>query len=52
MTVGITLRMVRKDEKVDAGGPSSRAKDGYPLWISTKVADILIEPAQGLDLVQ
>lgn len=44
--------MVREDEEVDTGSPSSRAKDGDPLRVSTKVADILVEPAKSLDLVQ
>lgn len=44
--------MVREDEEVDAGGPGSGAKDGDPLGISAKVANVLVEPAQGLDLVQ
>lgn len=47
-----TLRVVREDEEVDAGGPSSRAKDGNPLRVSAKVAYVLVEPTQSLDLVQ
>lgn len=48
----LTLRVVWEDEEVDAGGPGSRAEDGDPLWISAEVADVLVEPAQRLDLVQ
>lgn len=47
-----TLRVVREDEEVDAGGPSSRAEDGNPLRVSAKVAYVLVEPTQSLDLVQ
>ena len=43
---------MREDKEVDAGRPSSRAKDGDPLWVSTEVADVLVEPTQRLDLVQ
>lgn len=50
--VFLTLRVVREDEEVDAGGPGPRAEDGDPLGVSAKVADVLVEPAQGLDLVQ
>lgn len=48
----ITFRVVREDEEVDAGRPSSGAEDGDPLWVSTEVANVLIEPTQGLNLVQ
>lgn len=48
----LTLRVVREDEEVDAGGPGPRAEDGDPLWISAEVADVLVQPAQRLDLVQ
>lgn len=44
--------MVREDEEVDAGRPGSRAEDGDPLRVSAKVADILVEPTEGLNLVQ
>lgn len=44
--------MVREDEEVDAGGPGPGAEDGDPLRISAEVANVLIEPAQCLDLVQ
>lgn len=47
----VTLRVVGEDEKVHAGGPSSRAKDGDSLWVSSKVAYVFIQPAQSLDLV-
>lgn len=47
-----TLRVVGEDEKVHTGGTSSRAKDGDSLWVSSKVANVFIEPAQGLELVQ
>lgn len=47
-----TLRVVREDEEVDTGGPSSRAEDGDPLRVSAKVAYVLVEPTQSLDLVQ
>lgn len=48
----LTLRVVGEDEEVDAGRPSSGAEDRDPLWVSAKVTDVLIEPTQGLDLVQ
>lgn len=48
----ITLRVVWEDEKIDAGSPRSGAKDGDPLWVSAEVADVLVEPTQGLNLVQ
>lgn len=48
----ITFRVVREDEEVDAGRPSSGTEDGDPLWVSSEVADVLVEPAQGLNLVQ
>lgn len=44
--------MVRENKEVNAGRPSSRAEDGDPLWVSAEMADVLIEPTQGLDLVQ
>lgn len=50
--LSITLWMVWEDKEVDAGRPGSGAEDGDPLWVPTKVADVLIEPTQGLDLVQ
>lgn len=48
----VTLRVVRQDEQIDAGGPSSGAKDGDPLRVPAEVADVLVEPTQGLNLVQ
>lgn len=48
----ITLGVVWEDEEIDAGSPSSGAKDGDPLWVSAEVADVLVEPTQGLNLVQ
>lgn len=47
-----TLRVMREDEEVDTRGPSSRAEDGDPLWVSAKVAYVLVEPTQSLNLVQ
>lgn len=44
--------MVREDEEVDAGGSGPGAEDGDPLGVSAEVADVLVEPAQRLDLVQ
>lgn len=44
--------MVREDEEVDAGGPGPGAEDGDPLRVSAEVADVLVEPAQRLNLVQ
>lgn len=41
-----------EDEEVDTGGPGPRAEDGDPLGIPAEVADVLVEPAQCLDLVQ
>lgn len=51
-TSTLTLRVVWEDEEVDARGSSTRAEDGDPLGISAEVADVLVEPAQRLDLVQ
>lgn len=50
--VQFTLRVVRQDQEVDAGSAGSGAKDGDPLRVSSEVADVLVEPAKGLDLVQ
>lgn len=47
-----TFRVMGEEEKVHTGGTSSRTKDGDSLWVSSKLADVFIEPAQGLDLVQ
>ncbi len=47
-----TFWVVGEDEKVHTGGTGSRAKDGDSLWVSSKVANVFIKPAQGLDLVQ
>lgn len=44
--------MVREDEQVDAGCSSAGAEDGDPLRVSTEVPNILVEPTQGLNLVQ
>lgn len=44
--------MVGEDEKVNTGGAGSGAKDSDSLWVSSEVADVFIEPAQSLDLVQ
>lgn len=41
-----------EDEEVHTGSSGPRAKDGDSLWVSSKVADVFIEPAQSLDLVQ
>lgn len=48
----LTLRVVWENEEVDAGGPGPGAEDGDSLRISAEVADVLVEPAQRLDLVQ
>lgn len=47
-----TLGVVGQDEEVHTGGTGTGAKDGDSLWVSSKVANVFIEPAQGLDLVQ
>lgn len=47
-----TFRVVREDQKVDAGGPCPRSKDGDALGVTPKVGNVLTEPAQGLNLVQ
>lgn len=47
-----TLGVVGEDEEVHTGGAGSGAKDGDSLRVSTKVANVFIEPTQGLDLVQ
>lgn len=44
--------MVGEDQKVDAGGPCPRPKDGDTLGVAPKVGNVFTEPAQGLDLVQ
>lgn len=43
---------MRQDEEVHAGGSCSRAEDGDPLRVSAEVPDVLVEPAQSLNLVQ
>lgn len=48
----LTLWVVGEDEQVHTGSTSSWTKNGDSLWVSSKVADVFIEPAQGLDLVQ
>lgn len=48
----LTLGVVREDEEVDAGRPGAGAEDGDALGVAPKMADVLIEPTQGLDLVQ
>lgn len=48
----VTLWVVWEYEEIDAGRPSSRPEDGDPLWVSTKVADVLVEPTKSLNLVQ
>lgn len=47
-----TFRVMREDKKVHTGSAGSRAKDGDSLRVASKVADIFIEPAQRLDLIQ
>lgn len=47
-----TFRVMGQDEKVDARGSGPGSKYGDSLWVSSKVADVLIEPAQSLNLVQ
>lgn len=44
--------MVREDEEVDTWRSSSRAENSDPLRVSAEVANVLIEPTQGLNLVQ
>lgn len=43
---------MREDEEVDAGRPSSGTEDGDSIRVAAKVADVLVEPAQRLNLVQ
>ena len=44
--------MVRQDEQVDAGASGPGAEDGDAFGVAAEVSDVLVEPAQGLDLVQ
>lgn len=44
--------MMGQDEKVYTGSTGSGAKDRDSLWVSSKVLNVFIEPAQSLDLVQ
>ena len=39
-------------EQANAGGTDARSKHGDALRIAPKVADVLADPAQALDLVQ
>ena len=47
-----TLRVVGQGEQADAGGPGPRAEHGDPVGVSSEGGDVLLDPAQGLDLVQ
>lgn len=44
--------MVGQGEQAHAGGTDARAEHGDALRIAPEVADVLADPAQGLDLVQ
>ena len=48
----VTLRVVGQGEKADARGPGPGAEHGDPVRVSTEGGDVLLDPAQGLDLVQ
>lgn len=48
----LTFRVMGQDEQVDAGCSGARAEDGDPLVVASKMADVFVEPAQSLDLIQ
>lgn len=48
----LTFGVMRQDEQVDAGRSGARAEDGDPLVVAPEVADVFVEPAQSLDLIQ
>ena len=43
---------MRQGQEADAGGSRARAEDGDSLGVPTEGPDVLLDPAQGLDLVQ
>lgn len=47
-----TFGVVGQGEQAHAGGTDARAEHGHALRIAAEVADVLADPAQGLDLVQ
>lgn len=51
-TTRLTFRVMGQDEQVDAGRSSARAENGDPLVVASKMADVFVEPAQSLDLIQ
>ena len=52
MRKALTLRVMGQDQQVDAGRPGAGAEDSDPLLVAPEMADILVEPAQSLDLIQ
>lgn len=43
---------MRQSEQADAGGPGSRSENRDPVGVSAKGRDVLLHPAESLDLVQ
>ena len=43
---------MRQGQEADAGGARTRAEDGDSLGVPTEGPDVLLDPAQGLDLIQ
>ena len=43
---------MRQGQEADTGGARARAEDGDSLGVPTEGPDVLLDPAQGLDLVQ
>lgn len=44
--------MVGQCEQANAGGSNPRSKDSDATRVSSKIANVLADPTQGLDLVQ
>lgn len=47
-----TFRVVRQGEQADAGGPGPGSEHRDPVGVSAKGRDVLLHPAESLDLVQ
>lgn len=48
----LTLGVVRQSEETDARSSGSGSEHGHPVWVSSEGRDVLLDPAQSLDLVQ
>lgn len=48
----LTLGVVRQGEQADAGGSGPRSKHSDPAGVSSEGCDVLLHPAQSLDLIQ